>query len=210
MKISSQYSDISIKETHKQTNNPKAKSVFVWKEKTRRNVLFLGALRWKHVILILMYHFLSGIKNKSRGNTRWKDIFWHLQIILSSYLVVLTFQSASFSASERKKIFFKVPQIKNVRHSSLITLSQLLSQTKSLDWWYSRRPTHRVDGCLKSHLGLIIVTVLVTKVSHTSGHTTCQWIYSGGISSRNANCTQPQRDLVWNTLHSSHQARSET
>lgn len=159
-----------------------------------------------------MYHFLPGIKNKSRGNTRWKDISWHLQIPLSPRSVVLTFQSAFFSVSERKKYFLKFLRSKMwSTPPSLLYHSYFLKQkVHHLDWWYSGRPTHRVDGCLKSHLGLIIVSVLCTKVSHTFGRTSCQWIYSGGISSKNANCTQPQRDRVWNTLYSSHQAVSET
>lgn len=144
-------------------------TLFVRKEKPGRNVLFLGALGWKHVILILMYCLLSAIKNKSSGNTRWKDVSWHLQIILSPHSVVLTFQSAFFSVSERKKHFYKF-----LRSKMWNTLPSLLyhsyfpkQKVHNLVWWYSRRLTHKVDGWLKFHFSLVTVFVLCTKVSHT-------------------------------------------
>lgn len=80
----------------------------------------------------------------------------------------------------------------------------------NLVWWYSVRPTQKVHRWLKTHLWLINVFILCINVSHTS------WAYKlsinlfGCISSRNTDCTQPQRDPVWNTLYSSHQALSET
>lgn len=117
----------------KKLNKPNDMSLFVGKEKPGRIVIFLGALRRKHVILILMYCLLSAIKKKSSGCTRWKDISWHLLSQDISSLASLTYVvfSVCVFLSFRKKLFLKVPQIKNVKHSSLITLSQLRSLTNN-------------------------------------------------------------------------------
>lgn len=80
--------------------------------------------------------------------------------------------SLHFSQFQKEKNIFKSFSDQKCEallpHYSLLYHSYFLKQkVHHLDWWYSGRPTHRVDGCLKSHLGLIIVSVLCTKVSAT-------------------------------------------
>lgn len=130
---------------------------------------------------IICYQWL---RNKSNGNNRWKNISWHLQIILSPYSVVLIFQSVFFSVSERKP--------------SLVTLPQLRSQTKSTQSSSVVFKKTHTQSWLMAHLGLIIVFGLCTKVSHTF------WPCKLSISlfwrhfqqECTANCTQLLRYLV--------------
>lgn len=74
-------------------------SLLVGKEKSRRNIIFLEAL--KENVLILMYCLLSETKKKIKWIYQMEGYIPTLAIKLCPHSVMLTFQSVFFTVSER-------------------------------------------------------------------------------------------------------------